>query len=107
MGAPPAEVKQIRASPPISLNGSLPRRPARRHPVDAPAVEAGDLEAPAFMLEILACLRQVPVAMRPRQGGAPSHRPVKAAVYLLRAFVALGFALLRPRVVIPETGGSR
>jgi glycosyltransferase involved in cell wall biosynthesis len=52
-------------------------------------------------------IRQVPVAMRPRQGGAPSHRPVKAAVYLVRAFVALGFALLRPRVVIPETGGSR
>jgi glycosyltransferase involved in cell wall biosynthesis len=52
-------------------------------------------------------IRQVPVAMRPRQGGAPSHHPVKAAVYLVRAFVALAFALLRPRVVIPETGGSR
>lgn len=52
-------------------------------------------------------IRQVPVAMRPRQGGAPSHHPVKAAVYLVRAFVALGFALLRPRVIIPETGGSR
>ncbi|MFE5672441.1 glycosyltransferase family 2 protein [Agromyces sp. NPDC056523] len=52
-------------------------------------------------------IRQVPVAMRPRQGGEPSHRPVKAAVYLVRAFVALGFALLRPRVIIPESGGSR
>ncbi|WP_438855331.1 glycosyltransferase family 2 protein [Agromyces sp. M3QZ16-3] len=51
-------------------------------------------------------IRQVPVAMRPRQGGAPSHRPLKAAVYLIRAFVALGFALVRPRVVL-ETGGAR
>ncbi|MGR0220196.1 glycosyltransferase family 2 protein [Agromyces sp. ZXT2-6] len=52
-------------------------------------------------------IRQLPAVMRPRQAGNPSHRPLKAAVYLIRAFVALGFALLRPRVVIPETGGSR
>jgi glycosyltransferase involved in cell wall biosynthesis len=39
---------------------------------------------------------QVPVAMRPRAGGRPSHNPLKAATYLGRAFLALGFALFRP-----------
>lgn len=40
---------------------------------------------------------QIPVSMRPRIGGQPSHRPFKAAVYLARAIMALGFALLRPK----------
>jgi glycosyltransferase involved in cell wall biosynthesis len=39
---------------------------------------------------------QVPVAMRARAGGRPSHDPIKSAIYLVRAFVALGFAFLRP-----------
>ncbi len=46
---------------------------------------------------------QVPVAMRPRAGGQPSHNPVKAAVYLGRAFIALLVALMRPRTAIKET----
>jgi glycosyltransferase involved in cell wall biosynthesis len=46
---------------------------------------------------------QVPVAMRPRAAGQPSHNPVKAAVYLGRAFIALVVALLRPRTAIKET----
>lgn len=40
---------------------------------------------------------QVPVAMRERAGGTPSHNPWKSAVYLLRAFFALLIAFLRPR----------
>lgn len=40
---------------------------------------------------------QVPVEMRPRQGGTPSHHPIKAAVYLGRSFFALAFALTRKR----------
>ncbi|WP_026264253.1 glycosyltransferase family 2 protein [Arthrobacter sp. 135MFCol5.1] len=46
---------------------------------------------------------QVPVEMRPRQGGTPSHHPIKAAVYLGRSFFALAFALTRKRsnVVLP------
>lgn len=40
---------------------------------------------------------QVPVAMRPRQGGRPSHGPFRAAVFLLRALLALVVALSRPR----------
>lgn len=42
-------------------------------------------------------VRQVPVAMRPRAAGEPSHNPFKAAMSLVRAVVALAFALLRPR----------
>jgi glycosyltransferase involved in cell wall biosynthesis len=38
---------------------------------------------------------QVPVHMRPRRGGMPSHNPAKALIYLLRANLALGLALIR------------
>jgi len=48
-------------------------------------------------------VRQVPVAMRPRSGGQPSHNFVKSAVYLGRAFVALLVALMRPRTALKET----
>ena len=40
-------------------------------------------------------VRQVPVAMRPRVAGAPSHSPIKATVYLGRAFSVLVLALVR------------
>lgn len=49
-------------------------------------------------------IRQVGVAMRPRAGGRPSHSPVKAAVFLVRALLALVVALSRPREPVP--GGS-
>lgn len=39
---------------------------------------------------------QVPVAMRKRAGGVPSHNPFKAAAYLARAVLALAFAYVRP-----------
>lgn len=38
---------------------------------------------------------QVPVEMRVRQGGTPSHNPTKAAIYLGRSVFALLFALTR------------
>lgn len=38
---------------------------------------------------------QVPVAMRPRQGGTPSKSPFKAAVYLIRSLFALLIAATR------------
>ncbi|TFD61347.1 glycosyltransferase family 2 protein [Cryobacterium suzukii] len=41
-------------------------------------------------------VRQVPVAMRPRAGGTPSHNPFKAGAYLARAVLALVFAIVRP-----------
>jgi glycosyltransferase involved in cell wall biosynthesis len=40
-------------------------------------------------------ITQVPVAMRVRIAGTPSHSPVKAAMYLFRAFVVLLLALIR------------
>lgn len=52
-------------------------------------------------------IRQVPVAMRERQGGVPSHHPVKAAVYLARATMALVFAMTRPRVELPSQEAQR
>lgn len=49
-------------------------------------------------------IRQVPVVMRERAAGRPSHGPVKAAVFLMRAALALVIALSRPstRVVIGQ-----
>jgi glycosyltransferase involved in cell wall biosynthesis len=40
-------------------------------------------------------IEQVPVAMRARTTGSPSHTPGKATVYLVRAFVVLMLALIR------------
>ena len=45
---------------------------------------------------------QVGVSMRERQGGTPSHDPLKAAIYLGRAGMALLFALTR-RKTEPST----
>ncbi len=38
---------------------------------------------------------QVPVAMRPRQGGSPSKNPLKSTVYLLRSLFALFVSMTR------------
>nr|WP_306639109.1 glycosyltransferase family 2 protein [Pseudarthrobacter siccitolerans] len=42
-------------------------------------------------------VRQVSVSMRARQGGTPSHDPMKAAIYLGRSGMALLFALTRKK----------
>lgn len=46
-------------------------------------------------------IRQVGVAMRPRAGGTPSHGPVKAAIFLGRAAMALVISLSRPTEPLP------
>ncbi len=46
-------------------------------------------------------IRQVGVAMRPRAGGQPSHSPLRAAVFLARAALALVIALSRPTAPRP------
>lgn len=43
-------------------------------------------------------IRQVPVAMRERAGGTPSHSPIKAAVFLVRVGIAVLFAFMRPTI---------
>jgi len=70
-----------------------------------PAEYLGDtLEALVIAAGAGLRITQVPVAMRARQAGNPSHRPIKAAVYLGRACIALVFALMRPRLSIPAEG---
>jgi len=69
-----------------------------------PAEYLGDtIEALVIAARAGCRITQVPVAMRVRAGGRPSHNPIKAAVYLLRAFFALGFAYLRPAPTMSES----
>lgn len=49
---------------------------------------------------------QVPVAMRPRQGGEPSHGPWKAAIYLVRSSFVLMMALTRRRTPAAQVAGA-
>lgn len=68
-----------------------------------PAEYLGDtIEALVIGARAGLTIRQLPVAMRPRQGGEPSHGPLKAAVYLARAVAAFLLAMMRPRQPIPE-----
>ena len=63
-----------------------------------PAEYLGDtIEALVIAARAGLTIRQEPVSMRERQGGEPSHNPIKAAVYLLRACAAFGLAMIRPR----------
>lgn len=41
-------------------------------------------------------MTQLPVAMRERAGGTPSHNPLKSALFLARVTVALIFAMVKP-----------
>lgn len=47
-------------------------------------------------------IKQLPVAMRERIGGTPSHSPIKAAVFLARVGVAMFFAFARPKISLTE-----
>lgn len=47
---------------------------------------------------------QVPVEMRVRQAGVPSHNPAKSAIYLGRSVLALFLALTRQRSDIKQEG---
>jgi glycosyltransferase involved in cell wall biosynthesis len=68
-----------------------------------PAEYLGDtVEALVIAARAGLVIDQLPVEMRERQAGEPSHNPVKSAVYLLRAGVAFLLALIRPRVAVPE-----
>lgn len=70
-----------------------------------PAEYLGDtIESLVIASRARLSIAQVPVAMRPRAGGTPSHNPFKAATYLGRAAMALLIALIRPRLPEPEPG---
>lgn len=63
-----------------------------------PAEYLGDtIEALVIAARSGLVVRQLPVSMRERQGGTPSHHPFKAAVYLVRACAAFALAMIRPR----------
>ncbi|MFC2359220.1 MAG: glycosyltransferase family 2 protein [Actinomyces dentalis] len=73
------------------------RRAIRLFSQDYPAEYLGDtIEALVIASRNGLVVRQAAVEMRPRAGGAPSHNPLKAARFLLRAFLALGIAATRP-----------
>lgn len=62
-----------------------------------PAEYLGDtIEALVLAARADCVIRQVPVSMRARAGGVPSHNPFKAAAFLGRVGIALVFALVRP-----------
>jgi len=64
--------------------------------VHYPAEYLGDTIESLVLASRAGCsVVQVPVAMRPRAGGVPSHNPLKSAVYLGRAAMALVIALWR------------
>ncbi|MES2867542.1 glycosyltransferase family 2 protein [Microbacterium profundi] len=63
-----------------------------------PAEYLGDtIEALVIASRAGLTIRQLPVAMRKRQAGTPSHHPIKAAAYLTRACAAFALAMIRPR----------
>jgi glycosyltransferase involved in cell wall biosynthesis len=68
-----------------------------------PAEYLGDtIESLVIALRAGCTVRQVPVAMRPRAGGTPSHNPLKSTAYLGRAAMALLVALIRPKAELSE-----
>lgn len=68
-----------------------------------PAEYLGDtIESLVIAARAKIVIVQVPVAMRARAGGTPSHNPLKASAYLARAVLALLFAVLRPPVTVRE-----
>ena len=68
-----------------------------------PAEYLGDtIEALVIASRAGLVIRQVPVAMRPRAGGVPSHNPFRSAAYLGRATLALVFAFVRPSSIYRE-----
>lgn len=69
-----------------------------------PAEYLGDtIESLVIAARANCVIAQVPVAMRVRSGGRPSHNPFKAAVYLGRAVLALFFALMRPPISLKDS----
>lgn len=73
------------------------RRAIRLFAREYPAEYLGDtIEALVISARRGLVIQQVPAAMRPRAGGAPSHNPLESARFLMRAFMAMGIALTRP-----------
>lgn len=90
-----AHVRLTDATSGFKLSGP---RAVRLFAENYPAEYLGDtIEALVIAARAGLSIKQVPVSMRERAGGVPSHHPVKAAVYLFRATIALAVALIRPK----------
>lgn len=73
------------------------RRAIRLFADEYPAEYLGDtVESLVIACRSGLTVRQVGVQMRPRAGGTPSHNPVRAAIFLGRAMLALLIAVSRP-----------
>jgi glycosyltransferase involved in cell wall biosynthesis len=73
-----------------------------------PAEYLGDtIESLVIAARAKCVIAQLPVSMRIRAGGVPSHDPFKAAAYLGRASMALFFALMRPPVSLHDSEIAR
>jgi len=75
-------------------------RAIRQYAAYYPAEYLGDT-VDSLMMAVRSGLTvtQVPVEMRPRQGGTPSNNPWKSSVYLLRSLFALFIALTKKKTV--------
>lgn len=72
-----------------------------------PAEYLGDtVESLVIALRVGCTVRQLPVEMRPRTVGQASQSPLRATVYLSRAVIALGLALVRRWPAATETLGQ-
>jgi glycosyltransferase involved in cell wall biosynthesis len=72
-----------------------------------PAEYLGDtVESLVMAIRAKLKIREVPVVMRERAGGTPSHSPIKSAVYLGRAALALLLALIRRRPAVDSSDSA-
>ncbi|MEV4142858.1 glycosyltransferase family 2 protein [Amycolatopsis sp. NPDC049691] len=72
-----------------------------------PAEYLGDtVESLVMAIRAKLTIKEVPVVMRERAGGTPSHSPVKSAVYLSRAGLALLLALVRRRPAVDSSDSA-
>jgi glycosyltransferase involved in cell wall biosynthesis len=72
-----------------------------------PAEYLGDtVESLVMAIRANLKIREVPVVMRERAGGTPSHSPIKSAVYLGRAGLALLLALIRRRPAVDSSDSA-
>lgn len=70
---------------------------------EMPAEYLGDtVEALVLVARAGLVVREVEVHMRERAGGTPSHNPLKSALFLGRAFLAVALAQTRRRAPIAE-----
>lgn len=72
-----------------------------------PAEYLGDtVESLVMAIRAQLVITEIPVAMRERAAGAPSHSPVRSAVYLGRATLALLLALVRRRPALDSSDSA-